>query len=160
MIKARRFDDLIDMQTVFNENSHDDDFGRPDRDGRIAVSEFLTLLNASRMKSWKPGDPIYRNGVRFLIGVATWSHQDMRLLDNIEKALLEHKYDNDRVDVFDFWSECHTQEELDRYIPGMDIGAIYHSPVVGRWENGILSVKSSGFGGRSVLLIYFGFCGE
>ena len=122
----------------------------------IAESEFRTLLNASRTKLWKPGDPIYRNGIRFLVGVATWSRQDMRLLDNIEKALLEHKYDNDRVDIFDFWSECHIQEELDRYIPGMEINAIFHSPVVGRWENGILTAKTSGFRGRNLLLSYFG----
>src|SRR5262249_31423996 len=61
--------------------------------------------------SWLPGDPICSEGTRFLIGIATYSESDMRLLDLLEAALRETNGKKMRVEVFSIVA-CRTPEDF------------------------------------------------
>src|ERR1700730_9282171 len=65
-----------------------------------ADAEFRNLIARSPFRVWQPGDPISADGVRLLLGVATWSGYDMRLLDVIAEALSRRRAETPVVEVF------------------------------------------------------------
>jgi hypothetical protein len=99
-----------------------------------AERQFPLLTARSHLHLWRPGDTICSTGRRILIGVATYSIHDLRLLDVVEQ-LLSQSNDNRllRVDVFSA-HQCQTQDDFDKYVPG--IGPVFQTPVVGIWEDG------------------------
>ena len=121
-----------------------------------AVDEFPGLATASGLHPWRPGDPIPGNGRRVLVGVGSWSGYDLLLLDALADVVRSGKTGGDRVDVFQFWQDCSTQEQLDQFIPGMQIQSIFHSPVVGVWEDGMLKQTASGAEGRDLMTKLYG----
>src|SRR5947209_2157627 len=104
------------------------DFAEPDERFPAAVAD-------SRLRLWSLGDPIPERGTRLLIGAATWSGYDMRLLDVIDDALARLGDGAPRVDVFNA-GILTSQEEIQRYVPG--IGPVLQMPVVGVWRDGRL----------------------
>jgi hypothetical protein len=118
---------------------------------RLPASEadalFTSTLAKSPLRLWAPGEPIDAQGARLLIGVATWSEQDMRWLDALSVRAARH-LDTVRLDVFNV-AECKSPHEFARYIPG--IGQVFHTPVVGLWVGGQLSGKGSGKTGRDLV---------
>src|SRR5438046_1804022 len=50
---------------------------------------FPLVVAQSPFRLWSPGDTVPRDGRWLLIGVATWSGSDMRLLDAVSRALRE-----------------------------------------------------------------------
>jgi hypothetical protein len=130
-------------------------------DGSLAARQsaldayFPTIVSRSPLHLWSPGDPIPRQGNRLLIGVATWSASDMRLLDAIAQALHE-RAPALAVDVFNV-AECRAPADFDRYVPG--IGAVLQTPVVGLWSEGRLVEKASGFAGRELAARTCGLAG-
>lgn len=116
---------------------------------------------ANYVKTWFPkefprkalvwcqfGGPIERSNSRVLIGVATWSQHDMKLLDELERKLSDSPIAGDRVEIFDI-SDTRA-EEFDKYIPG--IGRVFQTPILGIWEKGILVAARSGARARDLLV--------
>ena len=104
------------------------------------------------MESGRPDVP---HETRFLIGVATWSGYDWAMLDKLAARGPRLPC---RVDVFDV-DDCKvadhkTPADFEGYVP--DIGPVYHTPLVGRWQDGLLVDKASGFKGRALLEDWFG----
>ncbi|MFO0841710.1 MAG: hypothetical protein U0797_04810 [Gemmataceae bacterium] len=72
-----------------------------------------------------------------MIGVATWSVQDMRWLDALSGWATLHP-NLVRIDVFNV-AECKSPQEFAHYIP--EIGKVFNTPVVGLWFGGHLVQK-------------------
>lgn len=124
-------------------------------DAKTAFPEFM---DSSELRLWRPGQPVLTNGRRLLIGVATYSVYDLKLLDIVHAHLTSQKpFAGDApisadepltIDVFDIL-DCQTQSDFERYIPG--IGPISQSPVVGLWVDGELQEKAIGGLGRRLV---------
>jgi hypothetical protein len=119
-----------------------------------ADRRFSDLAASSPFHLWTPGDPIPERDVRYLLGVATWSGYDMRLLDVIAEAIRQHPFNPPAIDVFNT-ADCREQQDFDRYISGID--AVLHTPVVGFWNNGLLKVSVQGHAAREFLAGIFDF---
>jgi hypothetical protein len=117
------------------------DFTNPDRLFPATVAE-------SRLHLWNPGDPVAHLGTRILIGVATWSGYDMRLLDVIDEALEKTNGNTPLVEVFNAGSLT-SQEAFQDYIPG--IGEVVQVPVVGIWHDGRIVERASGYAARDLV---------
>lgn len=126
--------------TTFNEVSH--------LPAAEADALFTSVLAKSPLRLWAPGNPIDAEGARLLIGVATWSAQDMRWLDALSGWA--NLYPSGVIiDVFNV-AECESPLEFARYIPG-GIANVFHTPVVGLWFGGHLVEKATGKVGREVV---------
>ncbi len=119
-----------------------------------AERQFLLLIAGSKLHLWRPGEAIDSQGRRLLIGVATYSLSDMRLLDVVDEALRRGREPTLRVDVFSI-QECKTQDDFDYYIPG--IGKVFQTPVVGIWHHGLVMEKAFGAAARSLVAQACGF---
>jgi hypothetical protein len=92
---------------------------------------------------WGREEAVPATGSFLLVGVATWSGYDMKLLD-----LLEQTPDGpDVIGVFDT-NDCRSAEDYEARIPG--IGMPYQTPVVGVWQDGELRASGSGYEGRKL----------
>jgi len=96
------------------------------------------LLSHSSLGLWRLGDRIPKVSSRVLVGVATWSGYDMRLLDELNETCMRCPNADERIEVFDT-SDIHKPEQFEDYVPG--IGRVLGLPVVGIWESGILVQK-------------------
>ena len=95
-----------------------------------------------KLHLWTADQPVSAQGLRLLIGVATWSGYDLNLLD-----LLEEAPDSVRVDVVDVDSVS-SPDELARLFPGL---SLLQTPFVGYWSDGKLLESASGFQGRQLV---------
>jgi len=93
-----------------------------------ADRKFPELVSSSPLHLWQPGDPSFEHDVHCLIGVATWSGYDMRLLDVIAEALHQNPVDLPKVYVFNT-ADCQHGADFARYIPGLH--EVAQTPVVG-----------------------------
>src|SRR3954468_12590839 len=100
------------------------------RDRQRAIDAlFPSVVSATPIRLWQPGDPIEPTGRRLLIGVATWSVPDLTLLDELARAP-SRQAPGMVVDVFNV-ADVRSAGDFERYVPG--IGAVFHTPVVGLW---------------------------
>jgi hypothetical protein len=112
-----------------------------------ASRRFPDVVATSPFHLWRPGDPIFTEGNRLLLGVATWSGYDMRLLDVIQQTLADRQVTGLRVDVFNV-EACQSPESFEHFIPG--VGVVYQTPVAGLWEDGVLRQHASGYAARQL----------
>jgi len=110
-------------------------------------ARFPSVVSTSPFRLWSPGNPIPAKGKRLLIGVATWSAYDMKLLDAVSQALQRPVLDL-TVEVFNV-ADCSSPEAFDQYVPG--IGRVFQTPVVGLWSDGNLVDKATGRAGRELV---------
>ncbi|MBI1915898.1 MAG: hypothetical protein HYS12_14355 [Planctomycetes bacterium] len=110
-------------------------------------ARFSSVVSTSPFRLWSPGNPIPAKGKRLLIGVATWSAYDMKLLDAVSQALPRPPVDL-TVEVFNV-ADCSSPEAFDRYVP--DIGRVFQTPIVGLWSDGQLVDKATGRAGRELV---------
>src|SRR5262245_12157703 len=101
---------------------------------------FPVAVADSPLRLWAPGDPIPSTGRRLLIGVATWSAQDLALLDGVADSL-EIPAPGLTIEVFNV-ADCTSPAAFERYIPG--ISRVFHTPVAGVWSDGQLIESASG----------------
>jgi hypothetical protein len=123
----------------------------PGEQQRVVEREFPAAVADSRLRLWRPGDPIASHGVRILIGVAPWSGYDMRLLDVVDEGM--GRGPAMVVEVFST-SDCHTQKDFEKYISG--VSAVYQPPVVGFWRDGRLEWSGQGAEARERVARLFG----
>ncbi len=102
-------------------------------DSADADDWFSAAVAGSPFHLWSPGDPIPERGTRVLLGVATWSGYDMRLLDVVDKAVTESTSAAPKVDVFNM-ADCKRPGAFQKYIP--QLRQVFHSPVAGVWREG------------------------
>lgn len=132
--------------------------------------EFPALVAQGFLHWWSPGDRIAAAKKRLLIGVATYSEMDMRLLDLVGNAVaakncrrmaamakptkpgvlafVQMPPESLRVDVFSVLA-CRTHEDFQKYVPG--VGKVYQTPVVGFWEDDRLRESATGARGRALV---------
>ncbi len=118
-----------------------------------ADRRFPELVSASPFRLWRPGDPIAECDVRYLIGVATWSGYDMRLLDVIAEALSRNSVNPPAIDVFNT-ADCRRREDFAAYIPGLS--EVMQTPVVGFWRNQLFCTVVQGHAARDFIAGVFG----
>ena len=119
----------------------------PSSQQEYARKQFPELVSRSNLRLWKPGDEIPNNKPRLLLGVATYSDSDMRLLDALDERVGVGT--EERVDVFNVL-DCKSQSDFAKYVPG--ISRVFQSPVVGVWEDGTLKRSLSGSEARHFLI--------
>src|SRR5438045_3293522 len=91
---------------------------RPDflADPLWADRQFPATVAEGPFRLWRPGDAVSSAGVRVLVGIATWSGYDMRLLDLIAEGLGGAA--GTVVEVFNT-SDCRQHADFKKYIPDM-----------------------------------------
>lgn len=114
---------------------------------------FPAFVKGSPLRLWSPGDPIPSQGVRVLIGVATWSGYDMRLLDVLAAGLARRPAQAPVVEVFNT-ADCRQLHDFREYIP--KLRQVSHTPVVGIWREGKLDEAKEGYEGRELVARMFG----
>jgi len=102
-----------------------------------------------RLRLWSKQDRVPTRGRFLLVGVATWSGYDMKLLDALEQT----DSGPDLIGVFDT-ADCKSNEDFNSRIPG--IGDVFQMPAVGLWENGTLVARGSGHEGRQIAFLACG----
>jgi hypothetical protein len=115
--------------------------------------QFQTLVKQGPLQLWRPGMPIPDRGTRLLLGVATWSGYDMRLLDVIVNSQRRNPQEDLIVEVFNV-AECHKTSDFRRYIPKLQ--QVFHTPVVGVWRNGQFQDAWHGRQAREFVALQFG----
>ena len=114
-----------------------------------ASKRFPNIVDESHMEIWRPNDgPFEPHDQDVLIGVATYSIEDLKLLDEIEQRLRVHSAP-ERISVFDI-SAFTEMRDFERLLPG--IGKVFQTPVVGFWTNGQLTERLSGAAARDWLV--------
>jgi hypothetical protein len=127
--------------------------GDPRHDPADTNRRFQERVAASPFRPWSPGDPIPEAGLRLLMGVATWSAYDLRLLDLVEETPRENWPTPLVLELFNV-DDCRSLDDFDRYIPGL--GKVFHTPVVGLWRDGRLTEKAEGNAARDLAARLFG----
>ena len=96
----------------------------------------------------RPGEARDPSGIRLVIGVATYSQDDMRLLDAVAQAVANRNGMPIHVDVFSTLS-CKTPGDFDAYVPGL--GNVFQTPVAGLWIDGVPREKAWGAAARKLI---------
>jgi hypothetical protein len=123
----------------------------PGTQQRIARKDFRSMLARTRLIPWDHAASSPK-GRRIVIGVAAgFSTPDLQLLDALNAAIARDNLG--RVEVFDA-QDCRVQGDFEDRIPG--IGKVYHTPVLGVWENGNLVMQGSAAAGRRIVLQLIG----
>jgi len=142
----------------------------PGEQQRRIEREFPALVAQGTLHWWSPGDPVCSSGRRLLIGVATYSSLDMRLLDLVSESVRCRRLDglmkqqlslpaglsafvqvpkeSLHIDVFSVL-DCQSHEDFKPYIPSL--GKVYQTPVAGLWDNGVLQSWATGAAGRTLV---------
>lgn len=150
-VEANRFSQLI-VPFVRTKGIHTrEEFGDIGRHCEWRSQNFPRIVAESALNWWQPGDPIATEGERVLCGVAPACRYDMYLLDQLEDAVRRGRIEA-RVDVFSVDS-VQKMEDFEAYIPG--VTPVYQTPAVGRWANGCLQERLTGYAGRHFLRCLF-----
>lgn len=152
---SRRSTDGTSMKTSFFDlHRARPDLGHVERQ-RLAQAQFPSLVEQSHMKMWRIGDTVPPPGNQVIwIGVATWSLYDMELLDVLE-AKLQQTTLKEGIWVFDI--DTFDWLQFEKHLPG--IGKIFHPPIVGSWNQGVLEERLSGAKAREWLIQRLGLTG-
>lgn len=120
-------------------------------------SQIEKMLSATGLNTWHLGDPVLTAGQRVLIGIAAWSAYDLRLLDALSQVRPDKVGAQERIDILDIDAASRASGGWDYFehmIPG--IGQVFHTPLVGIWENSTLTQKGSGAVGRDLIIDRYG----
>jgi hypothetical protein len=157
----RKFADFIQPKTILKvEHTGPEGFGsevaEQQRQAEEQFPQLVHELGLANFRLWQPGDRIPQEGRHTMVGVAPWSWEDMRLLDELARVLAAPGAQEGVVYVFDFFSVCQSQEKLEQFAPGMDLRTIFATPVVAIWNQGTLEATASGAQGKSLLMQIYG----
>jgi hypothetical protein len=149
----------------------------PGEQQRAIAREFPQAVAQGPMVWWSENQPPVRR--RLVIGAATYSRYEMRMLDLVEEALARQNAQRGqaaasvpanlpaealalqrvpppalRVEVFSTL-DCLSQSEFEKYVPGIE--PVLQTPVVGLWEDGKLRETATGAAGRALVGRVCGF---
>jgi hypothetical protein len=106
-----------------------------------ARSGFPRKVSQSKLRLRAPGDPLPETGRHFIVGVASYSADELALLDQLQDFLENAKVQGIDVEVFDVLS-CGQVGDFEKFIPG--IGGVYRTPIIGVISDGKLIDHASG----------------
>lgn len=141
-----KFTDLLKPQIARTSEEMDEIVRSQDLGRRL----FLQMLQEHGFREWRPGGTVPQNGLRLLLGLASYSYPDLalvqRLVDTVEsRAFLGV------IEFFDMLNVL-TVEDLRNYIPG--IGTPVQTPVAGLWVDGELVQRAAGANSWSVVSMF------
>jgi hypothetical protein len=110
-----------------------------------ADRQFPALVAESPFRLWHPGDPVPERGRRLLLGVATWSGHDMRLMDVLAEGMARGAAKDLVVELCNT-AECQTPRAFRRYIPKLK--TLLQTPFAGIWQDGELDWSRQGYAAR------------
>jgi hypothetical protein len=124
------------------------------KDPMWADRRFQLLIANSPFPFGRWNDPIPQRGLRLLIGVATWSGYDMRLLDVIAEA--PPPSDPSAAPLIHLFNtaDCKEPGDFKKYIP--KLRGVSQTPVVGVWRDGRLYEAKEGYEARELVARMFG----
>jgi len=102
---------------------------------------FPEIVRRSHFHWWNPGDAIQATGMRILIGVATWSGYDLKLLDAVNDVLQSKLPSPIQVDVMNV-GLVPDSTELHRCFPGAS--DFVQTPFLGVWNDGQVQMFRQG----------------
>jgi hypothetical protein len=105
-----------------------------------ARRRFPSIVQKSHLGQRDPGDAIPSSGKYAIIGIATYSPDELRLLDEVETAYPRWGTTS-RVAVFDVM-ECKDMEDVKKHIPAF--ATVVQTPVVALWDGGKLVSAQTG----------------
>lgn len=118
------------------------DKGKPPGDAqKRAQLAFPKRVSRSSLILRKAGGRLPSTARCFILGIATYSADDLKLLDDIEESLQDRGSDAVRIDVFDV-VDCRQMSDFSRYIPGIE--RVYRTPVIGVFVDGKLIDQATG----------------
>jgi hypothetical protein len=108
-----------------------------------ARADFPERVSQGKLTLRNPSEPIPRSGKHFIIGIATYSPDELHLLDQVENSLenVRNRIAGAEVEVFDVL-DCLTMSDFERYIPGID--NVHRTPVIGVIVDGKLIDRATG----------------
>jgi hypothetical protein len=115
-------------------------------------SRLPEVLRETKISMWDPQRAAPQSGRLILIGLAPYALLDLRLLGALTERLAHVNAREQRLEVFDIL-ECKNMDDLEKRIP--DIGKVYHSPILGIWDDGALVQRASGAQARDLMVEYF-----
>jgi hypothetical protein len=126
----------------------------PGEQQRAVEQEFPAVVARTGLRWWSPDSGIPASGTRLVIGVATWSGYDMRLLDIIAEAMSRRQPSGvPVVEVFNT-ADCREPRDFARYVPMRR--SVSQTPVVGVWRDGQLEWSGQGYEARDRAARLFG----
>lgn len=138
---ARRRGGLQEAVSTFSALLQVSEETLPDEAQRKARTNFPQRVLRSKLALRIPSDPISKSGRHFVIGIASYSPEELRLLDELESMLEKATSETLDVEVFDVL-DCHQMSDFEMFIPGID--GVYRTPVIGVISNGKLIDKAAG----------------
>jgi hypothetical protein len=101
---------------------------------------FTSVLERSHLKPRLPGAPVPDEGEYVILGVASYSPDELQLLDEVEAV--HHQWAaSSKVAVFDL-TTCKGMTDMKGYLPPLSVVA--QSPVVALWDRGKLIASTTG----------------
>jgi hypothetical protein len=97
-----------------------------------AAGDFARRVRQSRLHLRCPDEPIPA-GTFLILGAASYSPEELQLLDDIDAMHQKWAADIARIDVFNLL-DCHSQQDFRRFLPGLQID-VCQSPVLGTWND-------------------------
>jgi hypothetical protein len=105
-----------------------------------ARQQFPSIVKKSHLERRVVGDPVPCDGKYIIIGIASYSPHDLRLLDEIDAAYALWK-DVAKVSVFDLM-ECRDMNDVGRFL--LNAVDVRQTPVVELWDDGQLVTFQTG----------------
>jgi hypothetical protein len=106
-----------------------------------ARSGFAKAVSRSRLSLRTPSVPIPRSGRHFILGVALYSMEELKLLDELDQSLRSAEAPPPEIQVFDVL-ECQQISDFGKFVPGID--DVYRTPVIGVLIDGKLVDQATG----------------
>jgi hypothetical protein len=131
---------------------NNNNFSKPEDQEEWAENIFPSEIANSNFSLWTLGDDVPDKETRYLLGVALWDIENLKLLDSIESQLSGNKSSKVCLQVFSI-SKLNDKNELEKYIPTIlsTSSPVIHPPVLGIWENGILQKTAFGSAVKGIL---------
>ncbi len=111
----------------------------PGQAQKRARSDFPKQVIRSRLKLRDPAKPIPDAGKRFVLGVASYSADELSMLDQLDRVLQDRT--DEVIEVFDVLN-CEQMSDFEKFIPGIE--SVYRTPVLGVIVNGKLIARATG----------------
>ena len=106
-----------------------------------ARSGFRRAVLQSEFTLRMPSAPLGKTGRHFIIGVAIYAADELRLLDELESSLPANGRGSPTIEVFDVL-QCQQMQDFEEFVPG--IGNVSRTPVIGVLIDGTLVDKATG----------------
>jgi hypothetical protein len=101
---------------------------------------FPAIVQRSHLEQHVPGSAVPTTGKYVIIGVATYSPDELRLLDDLEAAHARWG-GTSKVVVFDVL-DCNDMNDMRKHVPSLMV--VVQTPVVAFWDGGKLVASQTG----------------